>query len=964
MMACLKYLVLVFTFCIVIVLPAQNTIGLPHVSNYNKFIYKGGLQNWDFAQDLNGIIYVANNEGMLVFDGSYWKTYPLPNKTIARSLCLNREKGLIYIGGQDELGYYEPRKNGTLGYRTLTKLVPEQYRYFGDVWDIAVAGNRTFFRTETYIFEYYNNKIITHIAPQEWGYLGYCNGQVIAQDFREGLLTYENGRWKQLCPLNQISANDPVTGIVPLSTVSLLITTLKNGLFRYSRQEGLKAIKNEANTDWIYCASRIMNNQYALGTINNGVRIVDSTGRSLQAFNKKTGLQNDNILSVFIDAQKNIWAGMDNGIDMIHYNSAIRQINPLDQDGAGYTALIKNQMLYLGTSTGVFASPISQQEDIGFNVAQFRLLANTEGQVWQLTAIKNHVLLGHHEGFFTIDGTVAQKIIPKPGFWNFTAYQNGGATDTIIAGNYKGVQLLQLEKGRIRPLLNIPAFEESSRYLVIDSLKNIWVSHPYHGIFKITNFNNRFNVTTFTSDGLPGKLNNHVFSIKNELLVGTERGIYCFDYNRERFRPHQYYNHILGNRSIRYLKEDTRGNIWYISDKNVGVIDFSKKEKPVNYDITELNSKLLSGFEFIYPVNPFNIILGGERGFYLLNYAKYKQQDEQPKVNIREVSIFNNRDSVLFGGYYGSLRNTSDQPADQVYTIHHNWRNLHFEFSSNAIGSDQNNYYAVRLKGYTENWSDYTLKTEKDYTNLPEGQYTFEVKVKNKFGKESAAASYRFVILPPWYLSIIAKIVYILLAITVALLVSRWLKQKLIKQRKKFEEEQQKLRYIHDLELAKNESEIITLKNEKLETEINFKNAELASSAMHIVKKGELIGKMKTELTQIMNLPESAKTHLAIKKLIKKLSSDENIDEEWDHFSKHFDKVHSDFIVSLKKLHPDLTGNEVKLCAYLRMNLSTKEIAQLSNISTRGAEISRYRLRKKLGIPSETKLFDYLINIS
>ena len=100
-----------------------------------------------------------------------------------------------------------------------------------------------------------------------------------------------------------------------------------------------------------------------------------------------------------------------------------------------------------------------------------------------------------------------------------------------------------------------------------------------------------------------------------------------------------------------------------------------------------------------------------------------------------------------------------------------------------------------------------------------------------------------------------------------------------------------------------------------------------------------------------------------LKKLIKSLSEDANMDKEWEHFSKHFDKVHSDFLVELKEKHPAITPNELKLSAYLRMNLSTKEIAQLMNISVRGVEISRYRLRKKLALPSETSLFDYLIGI-
>jgi len=191
----------------------------------------------------------------------------------------------------------------------------------------------------------------------------------------------------------------------------------------------------------------------------------------------------------------------------------------------------------------------------------------------------------------------------------------------------------------------------------------------------------------------------------------------------------------------------------------------------------------------------------------------------------------------------------------------------------------------------------------------------------------------------------------------------RWQRKKFLQQQIQHEEEQKKLLYIHELELNKTESELVTLRNDKLEADINFKNSELASSAMHLVKKGELLTNMKSELAQLMKRVDNEQVVSELKKMIKALSEDDNIDKEWENFAKHFDQVHSDFVIKLKEKHPAISGNELKLCAYLRMNLSTKEIAQLMNISVRGVEISRYRLRKKLGITTEVSLFDYLIKL-
>ena len=157
---------------------------------------------------------------------------------------------------------------------------------------------------------------------------------------------------------------------------------------------------------------------------------------------------------------------------------------------------------------------------------------------------------------------------------------------------------------------------------------------------------------------------------------------------------------------------------------------------------------------------------------------------------------------------------------------------------------------------------------------------------------------------------------------------------------------------------------MVTLRNDKLLGEIDFKNSELATTAMHLVQKGEILAKIKTELGQTIKAIDNEKAASELKKMIKVLSEDEKMDKDWEHFAQHFDKVHSDFVAVLKEKHNNITPNELKLCTYLRMNLSTKEIAQLMNISVRGIEISRYRLRKKLGIATEISLFDYLINLS
>ncbi len=955
---------LIFLLCLPLHTLCQNTIGFPDILNYSKQVYKAGLQNWDIKQDKNGIVYFANNEGLLSFDGKYWNNYPLPNKTIVRSVEIGTDNR-IYVGGQDELGYFAPAENGRLQFHSLIEQIGVKDRSFGDVWDIISFKGNTYFRSLSKIFKITERTVVVYNAPSEWQFLGECNGKLYAHDYKTGLMQFENEVWAPVFTENPLPVNDPVTGILSLQKDSALITTLKNGLFILSdtRISVLESVNNQLfKNERIYAVTAVKKEWIALATNSNGIYITDLKGNIIQQFAKTEGLQNNNVLSIFLDNQRNLWLGLDNGIDLITYNNAIKQIRPLSQDGSGYTAIMYENRLFLGTSNGLFSVPVQPLQDMSFSKGIFTAVNNTKGQTWGLAKINNQLLVGHHEGAFTIKENTAIPISLTRGFWNFVPISNTFPAGRIVAGGYNGLGLFDYSNGQFSYIKLIPGFDESSRFVAIDKDDNIWVSHPYHGVFKIVSDPDGSYVTIIYKEdkGLPSLLNNHIYTIKNELVVATEKGVFVYDKQKDIFQQSSFYQKLLGNQSIRYLKEDTGGNIWFIHEKTLGVIDFSKKEPVIIY-LPELNSKMLSGFEFIYPVNESNILLGGEKGFYHINYEKYRQTVTQLRANIRTVRIINQTDSIVFGGYYNNDNQIQD--VENIPSINYKWKSIRFEYSSSFFGNQSNLEYSYRLKGFDNNWSEWTNRTEKEYSNLPPGNFTFEVKVRNNLGSESTISLYTFKMLPPWYKTNWAKVFYLLLLAAVLFFLYRLQENKFKSQQVKYEEEQKKLRYIHELEINKTESEMVALRNEKLESEINYKNSELASSAMHLVKKGELVSKMKTELGHVIKGISNPQAEAELKKMIRSITDDDNMDREWENFTLHFDKVHSDFVSGLKEKHPGISNNEVKLCAYLRMNLSTKEIAQLMSISVRGVEVSRYRLRKKLELTTETNLFDYLINI-
>lgn len=163
--------------------------------------------------------------------------------------------------------------------------------------------------------------------------------------------------------------------------------------------------------------------------------------------------------------------------------------------------------------------------------------------------------------------------------------------------------------------------------------------------------------------------------------------------------------------------------------------------------------------------------------------------------------------------------------------------------------------------------------------------------------------------------------------------------------------------------LDRNEKEIIKLKNEKLETDINFKNRELLTMTINLVQRGEVLTKIKEIISSLMKKDTSDDSSPAYRNLLKLIREVEKSNEDWDQFAIHFNNVNIDFFNTLKQAYPDLTANDLKLCAYLRMNLSSKEIAQLLNITLKAVEIARYRLRKKLLLLPDTNLADFLTHL-
>lgn len=942
---------------------SQPQIGQSEVLSFSRNQYGAGAQNWAMVQDKSNRLYIANNEGLLVYDGTKWQVYPVPNNTILRSIGFG-EDGKLYAGAQDEFGYFAPDRVGRLQFTSLKSLLPVNQRNFPDVWQLKVAGSDIFFRTNTTIFRLSQGRIYTYQSNSAWVSLHLHQGLALAHDAETGLKRWINGGWQTLIPKEALPAGIQITDMIAYQKDTSLLCTEKNGLFFLSGNQLIPFKLEAANINPIqhFTSLSLSNdNSFLAGTYFNGVYRITRQGVVIENKSAKNRLPNNTVRCLFTDNSGNAWLGLDNGIAVFDFNPAIKHINPpAFNNGVGYAAQLHNNNLYFALSTGLQWLPITAVEDLSSITKEPNTILG--GLTWNVSSINNQVVAGRDDGFWKINNNMPVPVSQTSGYWTYKTIP-GTSPATIAAGNYLGIHLFETNNEKFIDKGAIDSFTESSRYIETDN-DNIWVSHPYRGIYKIK-IADRSVVLFKQKDGLPSDLDNHVFKIKNKILFATIKGIHEYSPSENRMIPAKDYKELFGELPIRFLKEDAKGNTWFVQSKMVGVADYSGEKPRIHY-IPELRNKIVSGFENIFPYNTSNVLIGSEEGFYHINYEKYRENIKPFSAYLTLVKITGKKDSVLFGGFQ-----FSEKEANTKQSIPYKWNSLHFAFAASLFGLHSNMEFSYFLQGFDDTWSQWSRNAEKDYTNLPAGSYTFKVKARNSPSHESSVYEYSFVIKPPWYQTILAYVLYIL--ITSALLYMLFLFQakkhrqkqeaRMLAEQKKFEEEQRQMAYRHQLELEHTENELIRLKNEKLENEIEYKNAELASATMNLVQKKEFILKLKTELQQLQKTAKVGEDNPELKKLLKVLSEEEKLNEEWEHFSQHFNTVHGDFLTLLKNKYPSLKPHDLRLCAYLRLNLSSKEIAPLMSISVRGVEISRYRLRKKMALPTEINLVQYLMDL-
>lgn len=838
------------------------------ITNFDKSDYGYGMSTWRIAT-CGRWTYFANQKGMLQFDGTSWKSFPLNNRGEARGVAVFADQNRIYVGGEDEYGYFSAAADGTLSYTCLSDKLGAKFANVGNIFDFYSANGSLYMRGDKYIVVETGGKYHLVTSPNKIFASVMKDGVLyVATDYGVDVLV---GR--QLVPLRggEILAGKRINAMVEYDG-GIIITTANHGLYFYDGQEVrpfLPAIDAFISRAVICCAA-VKGTRLALGTIHNGLILVDMESGAVDRYDERRGLQNNTVISVAFDHLGNIWAGLDYGVDYIRLESAFSYLYRSPKSyGIGYAAMLFEGKLYLGTDRGLFSTPYPVRLDNGD--ADIRQTDVPSGLTWYLYKAGDELLCLHDKGIFSIRGGILRRVTDISGAW--TCQTVAGRKDMMFVGTYNGLYVIRRQDGEWRKLGKVKGIEHPVRYMRQSSRNMVKVYMPNTG--KAIQYRLDASLTQVMAST----------SLNEPYKAAAERS----------------------ELDKMFVEQNLSENILTI-DRSCKIVPY-------------------------------------ERGFLMFNRSKNNPSSHV--VYIQSVGLVREPDSLVYASNFKGLRH---EPR-----IEWGQNSVRIEYNVPHYISPTEVTYRYRING--GQWSEPTTASTKELTDLYEGKYTFEV-MATFYDNSTSTDAVTFTVLPPWYRTWVAYVSYLIVLILLA-----WGTKKLVDRR--VELKKRKALVEKNREINRMKIEIDHLEKEKMDMDLMHKSQEIANLMINVTRKNEILQEIKTDIMNVIssgcNVVEARRQLLVINgKVDVNISGDDVI----RRFEEEFDIVNNNFTKKLSARFPDLSRQERMLCAYLKMNLSTKDIAPLLNISVRGVETMRYRIRKKMELSREDNLTDFLNNLA
>ena len=636
-------------------------------------------QNWAIAQSSEGVIYVANNYNLQYFDGVSWNSIVIPNGSV-RSLDIIQNQ--IYLGSISDFGKIITDSSFNPIYNSFLPLINKDSTHFTNVFQTVPANDGIYFRSTEYLFRYDGRSIKLWKPQTSFGRMYNVNNHLYVNEKNLGLheIIGEN-----IIPVagGEIFADKFVATMIEIDNNQTLIGTRTKGFYLKSGSEIINfttQADDYTNGNRLYNGIKLSDGNIALGMLSGGIIVISPDGTLQKVFTQSNGLQDNNVKNIFQDSEQNIWAALNDGISKIEYPAIFEFFdNRMNLDGIVLSVRIKDNLLYAGTSGGLF---VKRSDVDPLQVTPFERISGIQSNVWYLFDNGKSLLAGTNEGIFIIDETKAVQIST---IGAYEIHKIPGKQNLFLICTKNGINVLDTGNGDGKTYKILDSITEEIRSARFDSRNDLWLGTISSGVIHAQYFIEEVNglisagnspgvavVKRYnTGDGLPsGTID--VRYINNKPYFLTSEGLYNFGETSGTFNP----DSILGgefadgSRNIFLMENDFKGNIWFHSKlKNF----FAEKQSDGSYKVHSKPFSRLAREQ----VN--SIYFNGDITWFATNkgIVKYyaninKTIDTTFNALIRKVYVRN--DSLVYGG--------ASIPDDFIpLSLTYNLRNLRFEYA-------------------------------------------------------------------------------------------------------------------------------------------------------------------------------------------------------------------------------------------------------------------------------------------
>ena len=938
---------------------------IPTLRNFSPIEYNGGTQNWEISEIRDNLMAFANNHGLIVFDGENWQIHRVANYTSVRSVAFDAKKLCVYAGASDEFGYFDINTaTFNVEYHSLSKLLPANMRIFGEIWKIhLLPSGEVLFQGREHLFSLRQGNKLTTMKTAGAVENSSLVGDRVYVSTKTGIYIYHGGKLSPLPGTGNLTGKR-VSGVVQYNG-KVMFVTMSDGLFIYDGHTAtpfeldISPLLKDNN---VFCAAA--GKRYiGFGTIKNGLIVKDLQTGSNYYVNTNTGLQNNTVLSMNFDSLDNIWLGLDMGLSYVMLESSYGNLLGANNTiGTGYTSAISGNQLYMGTNQGLFSIPFPLQNSILPPKAQ--TVEGVVGQIWSLQNIDGTLLCGANDGAYVVGAGTVRRIDGLGGTWGFRKLNDHPGY--LLTCDYDGLAVLKQEGGSITLHSRLSNFHEASGNFEQDSDGSIWLSHWHKGVwhFRLSDDMTRVENLEYYHNGagLVADDNNLVCKIDGRVYVSSVDGFHQYDERNRKLKHCDWMNNLFNTYGeALHVTQSPDGMIIAYKADYLAVAERQHNGKYQSRQVGYGNmvQQMQMGLGNIGFLENRQIVLNSNNGFFVMRPQK-KDAAKTNHVMVSRIYSTNTGDTLVY------MR--CPELVKEEVVLPHSLNSIRIEYVMPEYRGEKGVLYSCYLEGYEKEMSTMSHSSSKEYTKLEKGKYIFHVKARNLVDGTESESQIVIRILPAWYETWWAYLLYIILAVTGMWALLRYMNLRAEKELRKVKKEKERQMKEQQMEFhlaeEKKEKELAKLRSKQLEVELKHKSSELSDSAMNLVRKNDMLQAIDQNMEQLSESVRREETKARLVKKIgdirKEIKMHMNDDDNWNKFEENFNLVYDNFSQKIMEAFPQLKKSDLKLCVYLRMGLSSKEMASLLNTSVRSIETARYRLRKKLDIDTGSNLTDFI----